>query len=94
MNPYDYNSAPTPDLDRCSCGSCRWNRSTDDPRCRDCGCGPMIEKKREYKLVVARKDYPEQGIKKGDRYSRVTVMGYYPYGPRFLKVTRSPLRKW
>ena len=70
----------TEDLD-CECGAGDWEGdSLDDLTCRDCGTGPHEELRTIRTVHVARKDHADGRILKGQRYTKVMNIGFYPNG--------------
>ena len=75
----------TDDLE-CQCGSGYWNgNSRDALTCSDCGTGPHEELSAKRTVHVARRDHVDGKILKGQQYSKMMSIGYFPNG----RMTRS-----
>ena len=81
----------------CGCGANDWDSYDEEPSCSKCGSGPHVEGRTISKVHVARKAFPQTygsaEVRPGDRYRRSVHMGYFPNGPRTLRVTRHRIEK-
>ena len=66
----------------------------DHGLCPDClrEEGTEVTTLRRHTRQRARKDYPQEGIQKGQHYWRRVTAGYIVGGPRWMRVSRSQYR--
>lgn len=94
-----YTPSPFGHSHGCQCGADDFPRMRseydDEPRCRQCDTGPLVEGRVHKSVQRARKSYGSGlgEIRPGDLYLRRVHFAYYPDGPCTLAVTRIRIEK-